>query len=120
MPSPIISGSSSINAKPIDSRASVTKARRLVRRRGRGRGDMSDEEFEREALTDSSDSQSTFDSDSDSEAEDPSAKSPANGGAYPATGSDFVRSSAPSPAPKNVPNSHKSVIPPSTNWSDMV
>jgi len=120
MPSPIISGSSSINGKPTDSRTSVTKAKRLVRRRGRGRGDMSDEEFEREALTDSSDTQSTFDSDSDSEAEGPSAKSPVNGGAYPAKDSDFVRSSAPSPAPKSVPNSHKSVIPPSTNWSDMV
>jgi hypothetical protein len=120
MPSPFISGSSSLNAKPTDSRTAVTKAKRLVRRRGRGRGDMSDEEFEREALTDSSNSQLTSDTDSDSEKEGPPGNSSANDDAFSARKLEFVRSSAPSPTHKSAVNGHKPTIPPSTNWSDMV
>lgn len=120
MPSPVISGTSSAEPKANENRPSTSKTRRLVRRRGRGRGEMSDEEFEREALTDSGESQLTMDSDSDSEDEKAQSKTVVNGAPQDAAGKPFVRSSAPSPAPKNLLNSHKSTIPASTNWSDMV
>ena len=120
MPSSVTPSSSIVNVKSIDTRTSVTKTKRLVRRRGRGRDDMSDEEFEREALTDSSDSQLTSGSDSDSEDEEPPDGLPANGGARPGGEPQYVLSSAPSPVPKSVVNVHKPVIPASTNWSDIV
>lgn len=120
MPSPFISSSPSVNAKPTDSSTSVTKTKRLVRRRGRGRGDMSDEEFEREALTDSSNSQLTSDSGSDSEKEEPPANSSSPSNTFSAGRSEFMRSSAPSPTLKSVFNGHEPTIPPSTDWSDMV
>ncbi|KAF9515264.1 hypothetical protein BS47DRAFT_804331 [Hydnum rufescens UP504] len=90
----LVSSSSQSNAnKPHSIRHPSSRAKRLVRRRGRGRDELSDEEVEREALSDS----------------DFSSKSRS------------IRSSAPSPpAIFPQPNGHKPFFDTSTNWSEMV